>query len=161
MNKVFNSILNVLPQKIAFAHCDIPCGIYDPNNAQLAAHTIIRMTQFLGEVKREDETKAEHDISRVTRVKEEHSNILEHELFTLRHDYFKDEQLKEYPNLVDLFQKALKSIAKSRTGIDMESAKETLELVLQISEIFYKSKNVTPIRVKSVYPTGFEIVTYK
>lgn len=161
MKNVINSLLSLLPQEIAFAHCDIPCGIYDPNNAQLAAHTIIRMTSFLGEVKREDETKAEHDISRVTHVKEEYSDILEHELFTLRHDYFKDEQLKEYPNLVDLFQKALKSIAKARTGIDIESAKETLEYVLQISEIFYKSKNVTPVRMKSVYPTELEIVTYK
>ena len=160
--KIFiNPLLKLLPQNLAYAHCDIPCGIYDPNNAQLAAHTIIRMTGLLGEVKRESETKAEHDIARITHVKEEHSNILEKELFTLRHDYFKDEQLKQYPNLVDLFQKALKSISKARTGIDLESAKETLETVLQISEIFYKSKNVTPIRVKSVYPTELEIVTYK
>ena len=38
------------------------------------------MTQLLGEVKRENETKAEHDIARITHVKEEHSNILEDEL---------------------------------------------------------------------------------
>ena len=161
LGKILSIASGLLNENTAFAHCDIPCGIYDPHNAQLAAHTIIRMTEFLGKVKRDDETKAEHDIARVTHVKEDHSDILEHELFTLRHDYFKDEQLKQYPNLVDLFQKALKSIALARTGIDIESAKETLETVLQISEIFYKSKNVTPIRVKSVYPTELEIVTYK
>lgn len=148
-------------EKIAHAHCDIPCGIYDPNGAQLAAHTVIRMTQLLTDLKRDNETKAEHDIARITNVKEEHSDILEHELFTLRHDYFKDEQLKQYPNLVNLFQNALKSISKARTGIDIEAARETLGTVLQISEIFYKSKNVTPVRVKSVYPTELEIVTYK
>lgn len=150
-----------LPVKTAYAHCDIPCGIYDPHNAQMAAHTIIRMTQFLGEIKRDDETKAEHDVARVTHVKEEHSNILEEELFTLRHDYFKDEHLKEYPNLSDLFQKALKSISKARAGIDTEAAKETLETVMEIAEIFFKTKGVTPVRVKSVYPTGGEIVTHK
>lgn len=161
MQKILNPLLNLLPENLAYAHCDIPCGIYDPNNAQLAAHTIIRMTDFLGQVKRENETKAEHDIARVTRVKEKHADILEHELFTLRHDYFKEEHLKEYPNLMDLFYSALASIAKSRQGIDMKSAKETLETVLQISEIFYKTKNVTPVRIKSVYPTELEIVTYK
>lgn len=157
----FASFLNSLSIKTAYAHCDIPCGIYDPHSAQMAAHTIIRMTQFLDEVKRDDETKAEHDIARVTHVKEEHSNLLEDELFTLRHDYFKEEHLKEYPSLTDLFQKALNLNSKSRQNIDMASAKELLEIVLQISEVFFKTKGVTPIRVKSVYPTGGEIVTHK
>ncbi len=127
----------------------------------MAAHTVIRMTQFLGEIKREDETKAEHDIARVTHVKEEHANRLEEELFTLRHDYFKDEQMKEYPNLQDLFYSALKSNQKARTGIDMEAAKETLETVLQIAEIFYKSKGLESHRVKAPYPTGLDIVVQK
>ena len=157
----FSSLFEILPEKTAYAHCDIPCGIYDPNNAQMSAHTVIRMTQFLQEIKRDDETKAEHDISRVTHVKEEHASLLEKELFTLRHDYFKDEQMKEYSNLQDLFYSALKSNQKARTGIDMESAKETLETVMQIAEIFYKSKGLESHRVKAPYPTGLDIVVQK
>jgi nickel superoxide dismutase len=153
---ILKKILSVLlPEKIAYAHCDIPCGIYDPHNAQLAAHTIIRMTQLLSE------TKDAHDIVRMTQVKEEHSNILEEELETLRNDYFKEEHFKEYTNLNELFIKALKSSAKARQSIDMQSAQESLETVLLIAEIFYKSKGVTPIRIKSVYPTQREIVTYE
>lgn len=148
-------------EKIAYAHCDIPCGIYDPNGAQLAAHTIIRMTQFLTDLKRNDETKAEHDIARITHVKEEHANRLEEELETLRNDYFKDEHFEKYPELNDLFLSAFKSLSKVRTGIDMDSAQKTLETVMQIAEIFYRSKNVTPVRIKSAYPTELEIVTYK
>src|SRR3990167_775863 len=97
----FSSILNLLPHKTAYAHCDIPCGIYDPHNAQMAAHTVIRMTQLLGEVKRSastdgsGETRAEHDIARLTHVKEEHSNILESELMTLKNDYFKPEVIEK------------------------------------------------------------------
>jgi nickel superoxide dismutase len=154
----FASIIKFLPAKNAFAHCDIPCGIYDPHQAQLAAHTIIRMTDLLGQIKREDELKAEHDVSRVTHVKEEHANILEEELFTLRHDYFKDDQMKEYKNLQDLFYSALETNAKARQGINMEAAKETLETVMQIAEIFYKSKGLKSVRVKSPYPTGLDIV---
>jgi nickel superoxide dismutase len=161
MNWVLKSITSFLPLNTAYAHCDIPCGLYDPHNAQLAAHTIIRMTQFLGEIKRENETKAEHDVARVTRVKEKHSNILEEELDTLQNDYFKDEHFKEYPELEDLFKSTLKIAAKARQGIDMEAAQKTLEGVQQIAEIFFKSKNVEPVRVKSVYPTGGEIVTHK
>lgn len=153
-----SSILGLLPENTAYAHCDIPCGIYDPHNAQMAAHTIIRMTELLGLIKREDELKAEHDVSRVTHVKEEHASLLEKELFTLRHDYFKDEQMKEYSNLQELFYSALKSNAKARQGIDMEAAKETLETIMQIAEIFYKSKGLKSNRVKAPYPTGLDIV---
>lgn len=156
------NIFNLLPAKIAYAHCDIPCGIYDPHQAQVAAHTIIRMTQMLGEVSREDELKAEHDIARITRVKEDHANILEHELMTLKNDYFKKEvveKLGEEP--WDLFKKALASNAKARVGIDIESAKETLETVMQIAELFYKSKGLESSRVKAPFPTGLDIVVQK
>lgn len=147
--------------EIAYAHCDIPCGIYDPHQAQLAAHTVIRMTQLLGEVKRDDETKAEHDIARMTHVKEEHSSVIEEELETLRNDYFKDEHYKTYPKLNDLFVKTLKSASKARQNIDILAAQETLSGILEIAEIFYKTKGVEPVRVKSVYPTNGEMVFYK
>ena len=155
------NLLNILPLKIAYAHCDIPCGIYDPHQAQLAAHTVIRMTQLLTEIKRDNETKAEHDVARTTDVKEEHSNIIEEELETLRNDYFKEEHYKEYPNLNELFVKILKSASKARQNIDIAAAEETLSGILEIAEIFYKTKGVTPVRVKSVYPTGGEMVFYK
>ena len=165
----FKVICNFLPENTAFAHCDIPCGIYDPHQAQLAAHTVIRMTQLLTDLKRENpsissgqaETKAEHDIARITHVKEEHSNILEEELDTLRNDYFKEEHFKEYPTLQDLFVKTLKFSAKARQGIDMEAAESTLAGVQKIAEIFFKTKGVEPIRIKTVYPTGGEIVLHK
>ncbi len=159
---MFASILNLIPHEIAYAHCDIPCGIYDPHNAQTAAHTIIRMTQFLGEIKRDDETKAEHDIARVTRVKEEHANLLESELMTLKNDYFKPEIVEKLDiEIWDLFKKTIASNTKARVGIDMTAAKETLELTMQIAELFYKSKGLEYKRVKSPYPTGLNIVVQK
>ena len=158
---MIKSILRFLPQNTAYAHCDIPCGIYDPHQAQLAAHTVIRMTQLLTELTREDETKAEHDVSRITHVKEEHSNLLEEELDTLRNDYFKEEHYKEYPNLHELFVKTLKLSAKARQSIDMQAAQDALSGVQEIAEIFFKTKGVEPVRVKTVYPTGGEIVLHK
>lgn len=150
-------LFKLLPAKTAYAHCDIPCGIYDPHGAQVAAHTIIRMTELLSLIKRDDELKAEHDIARVTHVKEEHSSILEHELSTLADDYFKND-FSKFPELEKLFSDAKTLGGKARTGIDIDSAKELLEKVMQIAEIFYKSKDLKSHRVKAPYPTGLEIV---
>lgn len=162
MNKVLVSLLSkFIPEKAAYAHCDIPCGIYDPHNAQLAAHTIIRMTELLTEVKRDSETKAEHDIARLTHVKEDQSNLLEEELTTLENDYFKEEHYKEYPKLGEYFSNANKLGAKVRQNIDIDAAEELLEEVIRIAEIFFKTKGVEFVRVKSVYPTQRELVVQK
>lgn len=155
-----SAVFKLLPEKIAYAHCDIPCGIYDPHNAQMAAHTIIRMTELLQQVVRDDETKAEHDIARMTHVKEEHSGLLEDELSTLQDDYFKND-FSKFPQLSDLFKEAKTLGTKVRVGIDMESAKELLEKTMQIAEIFYKSKNLESARVKAPYPTGLDIVVQR
>jgi nickel superoxide dismutase len=161
MQKLVFFLTTFLRGNNAYAHCDIPCGIYDPYVLQRAAHTIIRMTQLLGEVKRDNETKAEHDIARMTHVKEEHVNLLEEELETLRNDYFKEEHFKAYPALNSVFVKTLKAASKARQEIDMEAAQEILAGTQEIAEIFFKTKNVESIRVKSVYPTGGEIVLHK
>jgi nickel superoxide dismutase len=155
------TLLKIFPTRLAYAHCDIPCGIYDPYVMQRAAHTIIRMTQLIGEVKRDNETKAEHDIARMTQVKEDHTDLLEEELETLRNDYFKEEHFKAYPNLNELFAGTFKAASKARQEINIEAANQTLYNVLEIAEIFFKTKNVEPIRVKSIYPTGGEVVLHK
>jgi nickel superoxide dismutase len=161
VKSLFLIISKILPTRIVYAHCDIPCGIYDPNMAQRAAHTLIRMTQLLGGINRENETKAEHDIARMTHVKEEHGEIIEEELGTLENDYFKDEHFKEFPELKKMFSDAIKLSVLIRQNIDMVASEELLEIVLKISEVFYRSKKLIPIRVKSPYPTQREIVIYK
>jgi len=162
------NLLNLLPVKTAYAHCDIPCGIYDPHTAQMAAHTVIRMTQLLEELKPssseppfEERKKIISQISRLTRVKEEHGHLVEDELGTLENDYFKPEHFEKFPNLKELLAKGVKLSITTRQNIDIKSANELLETTMQIAEIFFKTKGVSPVRVKSVYPTGGEIVTHK
>ncbi len=148
-------LFRILPIRYAYAHCDIPCGIYDPTPLQIAAHTVIRMTQLLGE-----HGDNMHDIARIVHVKEEHGEKVEDELGTLENDYFKEEHYKAYPELKDLLKEAVGLSIKARQKADLNLSKELLEKCLLISEIFYKTKNVTPVRVKSIYPTELEIVTY-
>lgn len=152
---MINRIIKLLPAKTAFAHCDIPCGIYDVQLLQMAAHTILRMTQLLGE------KDSMHDVARIVHVKEEHGGMVEEELGTLENDYFKPEHHEKFPELKELLDTAVKLSIKVRQAVDMESAKELLSKTQEIAEIFYKTKNLEPVRVASGYPTGGEIVMHK
>ena len=165
--KLLLFVFKILPTNIAYAHCDIPCGIYDPHQAQLAAHTVIRMTSLINDLKVsenptfEERKKIIHDIARVTKVKEEHAEIIKHEITVLWGDYFKEEYLKDYPELHDLVWKTLKLASKCKQNIDQESAGELLKNVQEIAEIFWKTKKMEPVRIPSGYPTEGEIVTHK
>jgi nickel superoxide dismutase len=117
MKNLISIISKALPVKVAYAHCDIPCGIYDPNRAQLATHTVIRMTQLLNELVNDDKIKLGHDIVRMTSVKEKHVDIIEEELGTLEDDYFKEEHFKEFSELKELFSNSSKLLAKIRQNI--------------------------------------------
>ena len=151
-----------------YAHCDIPCGIYDPHEAQVAAHTIIRMVSLLDELKPskeepdfEERKRIISQIARLTRVKEEHAEMVKHELRVLWADYFKEEHLKEYPHLHDTFWKAMKLASRARQEVNIEAAQELLGEVQKIAEIFWKTKGIATARIPSPYPSGGEIVVPK
>ncbi|OGH17345.1 MAG: superoxide dismutase, Ni [Candidatus Levybacteria bacterium RIFCSPHIGHO2_02_FULL_40_18] len=148
-------VLNLIPLPTVYAHCDIPCGVYDPTPAQIAAHTVLRMTQLLGE------KKEEHDVSRIVHVKEKHGELVEEELGTLENDYFKPEHYEKFPELEKLLKSAVKLSITCRQNIDMDSAQKLLEETQKIAEIFYKTKDFEPVRIPSGYPTGGEIVSHK
>lgn len=153
---VANVLLNLLPAKTVYAHCDIPCGIYDPNRAQQEAHTILRMTNLI-----KDAGSDTHKITRLTKVKEEHAEILKHEVTVLWGDYFKPEHLEKFPDLHEQVWKLLKLASKTKQEVNEDAAKELLEETLKFAEVFYQSKGLEPQRVKSPYPTEGEIVVYK
>ena len=163
--KLLGSLIKILPSRPVFAHCDIPCGIYDPHVAQMAAHTVIRMTQMILDLKKgeADEEKKHYisQIARMTHVKEDHAKTCEDELSTLLNDYFKDEHFGKFPELKDLVYKTIKLTGKTRQNIDLEAAKELLENTQKIAEIFWKTKDKEPVRMPSGYPTEGEIVIHK
>jgi len=154
--KVLDTLIKLLPTRTVYAHCDIPCGIYDPTPAQIAAHTVLRMMQFLKE--------AEGDINKTVRiihVKEEHAEIVKHEIEIIWGDYFKEENSKDVPDLADKVWKILKLASKCKQGTDEAVAKELLTAVQEFAEIFWKSKGLEPVRIPSSYPTEGVIVSHK
>jgi nickel superoxide dismutase len=148
----------------ASAHCDIPCGIYDPHHAQIAALTIIRMNQLIEAMPipapDDNEHVAEYlnNVSRYVAVKEEHAKIAESELVILWSDYFKPEHLEKFPNLHDVFWKTCKLCSTVKQQLNMEAAQSLLDGINTITEMFWASKNVPTKKRPSLQPTGGEIV---
>lgn len=167
--RVMQKIAQALRPDVVYAHCDIPCGIYDPHHAQMAAHTIIRMHQLIEEAKGkmgqsptpDERARFVHQMARCTATKEEHAELLKKEVRILWGDYFKPEHVQQYPDLHELAWKILRRASKVRQEINMPEAEGLLEDVNRLAEIFWKTKGATPVRTKASYPTGKEIVVPK
>ena len=166
--KIFEFLHKIHPAKEVHAHCDIPCGIYDPTPAQIAAHTVVRMTSLLDELKAssaeppfEERKKIISQVSRLTKIKEEHAELIKHEIRIIWGDYFKEEHLKDYPDLHGKVFKIMKLASSAKQNIDLGAANELLAAVQEFAEIFYKTKKLEPVRIPSGYPTGGEIAFHK
>lgn len=150
----------VRPLETIYAHCDIPCGIYDPHAAQVAAHTVLRMDMLIADLAKSGDSSAEarNKMVRYVSVKEQHAEICKHEIRVLWGDYFKPDHAKTFPELNDLVWNALKLASKAKQGTDIKAGEELLQDVLKIAEIFWKTKGVETVRAKSFYPTEREFV---
>ena len=158
-NRAIALLDRVSAPKPADAHCDIPCGIYDPHNAQVAALTVIRMVQLIEGLPQDggDQT-AQQSFGRYVGVKEEHAKIAEHELVVLWTDYFKPEHLEKYPDLHDIFWKATKLTSTVKQQVNMQASQDLLASCARIAEIFWETKGVPTRRGPSNQAAGGEFV---
>ena len=152
-HKIMRALEIIKPSQYVFAHCDVPCGIYDPHQAQIAAHTVFRMTQLIKE--NENDT---HKIARFTSVKEEHAELCKKEIRIIWGDYFKPEHLEKFPQLHTLVWEIMKTASTTKQNVDSDATEKLLEKVMEFSEIFWKSKNIETFRTIAPYPTEKNIV---
>ena len=141
--KFLNSILKPVD---VYAHCDIPCGIYDPISAKIAAQTVLKMAVRLEALDLSGGvTKVEqpNGVARLIRVKEDHAEIVRNELDILWHDYFKPEHLEKYPDLHEVFWNAAKLASTCKQTVSSESATDLVNSVDKIATIFWESKGVS------------------
>jgi nickel superoxide dismutase len=153
------------PPATAYAHCDIPCGIYDPHEAQIAALTVIRMDQLIGELavpgpdaKPEDRNAYVSKLARYTAVKEQHAERLKHEVRVIWGDYLTPDHAKQFPQAHELVFKILKQASKARQGTNLADAQELLKLVQEFAEIFWQTKGAKTKRMPSMQKSGGELV---
>ena len=129
------------PRTTAYAHCDIPCGIYDPTPAKIAADTVAKMVEKIGQLdKNSTDMATRGNFVRMVGVKEVHAEIVKKELQVLWSDYFKPEHLEKFPKLHDSFWKALKLASKNKQNIDAQAAADLQGAVKEISDMFWATK---------------------
>ena len=137
---------SILKPADIYAHCDIPCGIYDPISAKIAAQTVLKMAVRLEALDLSGGvTKVEqpNGVARLIRVKEDHAEIVRNELDILWHDYFKPEHLEKYPDLHEVFWNAAKLASTCKQTVSSESAKDLVNSVDKIATIFWETKGVS------------------
>src|SRR5215210_4487230 len=158
VDRAIAAVQGRLPAEEASAHCDIPCGIYDPHALQVAAHTVIRMVQLLEALPDQLDKATLNTATRHIAVKEEHAKIAEHEIIVLWTDYFRPEHAEQFPELHDLVWKTCKLTSTVKQQVNAQAAQDLLAGTQRIAEIFWETKNVKTKRVPSGQPTGGEIV---
>ena len=146
INKIKRALLNLAPTNYAKAHCDGPCGVYDPASTRIAAEAVLSMTKKIlaadppsGDDK-EARAKYENTVSRFISIKEEQAQVAKDEALILWTDYFKPEHLEKYPDLHELFWKTAKLCSSCKQEVSLEHAEELMANVKRIHEIFWESK---------------------
>jgi nickel superoxide dismutase len=124
------------PKVIAHAHCDLPCGVYDPAQARIEAESVKAISQ-----KYNDNSDPEFR-TRCLIIKEQRSELVKHHLWVLWTDYFKPAHFEKYPQLNDLFNQATKlaGAAGTKGSTDVSKADELLSKIEEISKIFWETK---------------------
>ncbi len=160
LHTLFNKIDAKLNFATAQAHCDIPCKIYDPATAQIAALTVIRMVDLLNELDTgEALTLAQQaQLSRLVAEKEKHAMQVKEEVRVIWGDYFKAPQFEQIPNANELVHSIMLQASKNKQHIDREAAVELLNLVNQFAEAFWKTKGVDTFTATCPYPPEEQVV---
>ena len=146
---MFKKFPRSLPEStpVASAHCDGPCGVYDPSSARVAAEAVLSMTKkllALGVPDPSDQAAnvAYHNtFSRFVAIKEEQAHLAKSEILVLWTDYFKPQHLEQFPDLHDTFWKAAKLCSSCKVEVSLEHATELMETIERIHTLFWASKN--------------------
>ena len=159
--KLIQTIDRFRPFPKAKAHCDVPCGIYDPITAQINALTVVRMMDLMAGLAEGDE-KAKADfhnsMSRYVAVKEEHAEKAKHEIRVIWGDFIKDTHVENYPELPGLVHKIMQLGSKSRQTADRANGLAFVEAINQFAEIFWAIKDIKIKKAKAPYAPGLEMV---
>jgi nickel superoxide dismutase len=119
--------------KPVYAHCDLPCGVYDPAQAKIEAQSVHEILKKYADLHDEDKIRAIF-------IKEQRADLVKNHLWVLWTDYFKPEHLEKYPNLHDLFWKATKQAGTTKKTTDPAEGQKLLDQIEEISTIFWETK---------------------
>jgi nickel superoxide dismutase len=130
------------PHRTVHAHCDVPCGVYDPAQARIEAESVKAIQQRYVEAEKFKSSgeSTEDYRTRCLLIKEERADLVKHHLWVLWTDYFKPEHLEKYPELHDKFWKATKLAGASKKAQDPAQGQELLDAIDELGKIFWETK---------------------
>jgi nickel superoxide dismutase len=130
------------PRRVVHAHCDLPCGVYDPAQARVEAESVKAIQQKYQDAqnqKKPTETVDQFQ-QRALQIKEERADLVKHHLWVLWTDYFKPEHLEKYPDLHDKFWQATKLAGDSKRSVEPDQGQQLLDAIGDIDKIFWETK---------------------
>ena len=128
------------PSNIAYAHCDGPCGVYDPASARIAAEAVLSMEKKIAALGDGQDAASVNTRTRFIAIKEQQAEVAKKELDILWHDFFKPEHLAKYPDLHDTFWKATKLASKCKQELNVDACNDLLKAIEGVHTIFWATK---------------------
>lgn len=161
---MIHSVIKTLDKVIGFqtaqAHCDIPCKIYDPATAQLAALSCVRLIDLIVELEAK-EALGVVDIAQISRLvseKEAASSEVKEAVGIIWGDYFKGPQFEQVPNAHALTHSIMMQASKCKQTVDRAEGEKLVALVNEFAEAFWLTKGVATYRSTCPYPPLLEVV---
>jgi nickel superoxide dismutase len=119
--------------KPVYAHCDLPCGVYDPAQAKIEAQSVKAIMDKMANFEGDDRVRA-------IMIKEERAELVKHHLWVLWTDYFKPEHLASFPDLHEKFWHATKQAGECKHHSEPEEGQKLLDMIDEIAKIFWATK---------------------
>ncbi len=119
--------------KPAYAHCDLPCGVYDPAQARIEAESVLMIQQKMAHYEGDDRIRS-------IIIKEQRAELVKYHLMVLWADYFKPVHLEKWPELHDMFWKTIKQASECKSHHHPEEGEKLLEMIDEIAKIFWETK---------------------
>jgi len=146
IKKIVSKVKDLFPAAEIEAHCDGPCGVYDPASARITAEAVLSMTKKILDLEPPGDDAQSivayaNTITRFVNIKEEQAELTKRDLLILWTDYFKPPHLEQYPDLHDIFWNAAKLCSACKVEVSLQHATELMEAVQKIHDIFWATKD--------------------
>ncbi|MAJ51382.1 MAG: superoxide dismutase, Ni [Flammeovirgaceae bacterium] len=144
--------------KIAHAHCDIPCKIYDPIVSLVAGLSVVRLTDILLELENIDSMSGQAQLARIVAQKEIEAQKVKDEVNIIWGDYFKEPQINDYPEVHNIVHGIMRLGSQCKQEVSKDAAEALVNALNGFADIFWKTKGVETQRVVAPYPPALPVI---
>src|SRR5688572_33260465 len=141
VSRLLTMVDRVAPPREVHAHCDVPCGVYDPEQARIEAESCLRI------ITKYHDSDDEIFRARCVGIKEERADLAKHHIYVLWSDYFKPPHVEQFSDLHDVCWQAAKQCSAVKHSMDADAARKLLELIDRIDEMWKATGGLETTRV--------------